>query len=511
MRPPVSRSRQLALALLGTALMSITFTATVFAQAVLMPSDSDANPQRAHEPDALKARSELVRQSALNQLRQLGGKAAAAADKWSKLSTQKLIERLALQPPVGPSIFAAPRRGASPPAPAVNNTGPGGGATIGDPGVVMLLAQTVDQGPFGVRCTATLIRPNVLLSASHCMCNFTGAGNNYPTGAKCENGDPVTAPSPLLNPKRWLAFFQYLGVRQVSKVVIDDQYEFDSTAVKGDVALLILQQPVAEIIPAALPTSNIAAPIWNSGTVEGFGYSAGPGAAQVLQQLVGPGIKALGPVNQAKCTSQSYLDPNAVLCSTFGTVPGGSPTTICNGDSGGPLIDNSDSGNEIGVNSGRDVDNCAAPQTMAFQMSTSYQIHYQWIQANAGPSQKPPGAARWPAFGQNLRYILDKRQATPFDTSGSFSSDSWITSSDSNPVLATINSSGRLLGFSLQTRDGKTICTGHGGDQANTPNVDYCSASITPGTQYHVVAKGTANETLQYVVTAHNPGTTFDQ
>jgi hypothetical protein len=253
--------------------------------------------------------------------------------------------------------------------------------------------------------------------------------------------------------------------------------------------------------------------VWTQGSIVGFGYSANPNApdATILQELILPGLKAQGQVSASACTTEHYLDPAASLCSIYTTGNTGAQSTVCSGDSGGPLWLIDSAGVEIGVTSGRNDPDCAATKTLGFQMSTAYRAHRDWIDARIQQFPNASVKGRWPAFGQNLRFVLDKRNIQVFDDTGNYQSDGWMAAADDNPILGTINASGEITHFELQDRNGKTLCQGKAGTAKNMPNVDYCSATMVKDRQFHVVARGTPNESLQFVVTTHAAGTLFSE
>jgi len=467
------------------------------------------------KPDAaaLRELASRAKLQAIEELKRLGV-AADRIDKLAALTPTKFIERLALQPPVGPSTIAAPKPGASVPSPSVNWVGEAGGATTAHPGVALLLARREGHATFDAYCSGTLIRQNIILSATHCVCFSPEQGANYPTGTLCLKGDQDNAPAALLNPRRWRAFFQHAGLRELKRVEINESYVLGGTAVRGDIALFVLSRPVVEINPPALPPASDAAQTWASGLVVGFGLSANPNApsAALLQQLVMPGLKAQGQVTSAPCTGVNYLDPKTTLCSIYVPLGGpGSKATVCKGDSGGPLWQKDASDLEIGVTSGRSDENCTTNNTVAFQMSTSYRGHWDWIDAKLKEYSSPPVRGRWPTFGENLRNVLDRRNAQFFTDQGRFESEGWMNTEESDlvPVLATINSAGPVTAFQLQDRAGHTLCKGLAGVAQKMPSVDYCWAPISPDTEFHIIAQGTPNQFLQYVVTKHAPNTSF--
>jgi hypothetical protein len=459
----------------------------------------------------LKQILEQAKAEALHQLQALGGTAAIKGSKLASLSAPRFFEQLAVRPPVGPSTIAAPKLGAPVPYPSVNNVGANGGTTAGDPGVVLMLARLADDDVYTAYCSGTLVRQNVILSAAHCVCFSDDPPSNYPTGKYCLAGNQLTARAPLLDPSRWRVFFPYAGVRTVRDVVINDQYNFDKTAVRADMALFVLSRAVGEINPPTMPPASDATPAWPGGSIVGYGLSANPNkpATSLLQELVLPGLKAHGKVELVSCSTQGYLVPKASLCAVFLGPSGQSQSTVCKGDSGGPLWLTDQSETDIGITSGRNDDNCAASNSLGFEMSTTYPPYWNWINSHLAPYSVPATKGRWPTFGQNLRFVLDRRNFGVFDQNGHYESDAWLTTTDANPILGTMNSTGAITHFELQTRDGKTLCTGLAGGTKKLPNVDYCSASIPTGLQFRVVARGDATEFLQYVVTSHAPGTSF--
>src|SRR5262249_1418961 len=153
---------------------------------------------------------------------------------------------MAVAPPVGPSTIAPPKAGG--PVPSVNNS-TGEGATTGHPGVALLLARLGGQNSFDVYCSGTLIRQNVILTAAHCMCWSPDPTSNYANGTECVQGNQAVSkpPSELNDPGRWLVYFQHVGIRKVSQVIVNEGYRFGNAAVRHDLALLVLEQPVREI------------------------------------------------------------------------------------------------------------------------------------------------------------------------------------------------------------------------------------------------------------------------
>lgn len=473
-----------------------------FAQVVSAPVAGAISVEPAPSED-LKVAAERAKQTALQQMRRLGGQAAQKANQLQSLLPHKFLERIAVDPVAGPSTIAAPPKDQlNKPIPSVNWT-VGEGPTTGHPGVALLLARKDGESEYVAQCSGTLVRQNVILTAAHCMCWSKNPDENYPTGASCVKGGGGKQPAALSRADNWRVFFQHVGVREVSKVIINEGYRFDDDGVRNDLALLVLAEPIKDINPPPLPVSASPASPWQKGEIIGFGFSAtGVEGATVLSQLTRPGLKAKGGVNSSRCDGHTFLDPASSLCSLFSPEFGGSEATVCSGDSGGPLRLFDTDGTEIGVTSGRNKENCAATGTIAFQMATSYVAHRKWIDDNLQPFTVAPTQGRWPTFGESLRDVIQRRNAVPFDESGAYLSEGWMQEATTKKVLATVNSSGAISAFEMQNRAGTTLCKGQAGVASHMRNVDYCSATVPAGVQFRIVAKGQARQFLQYVVSS---------
>jgi hypothetical protein len=211
------------------------------------------------------------------------------------------------------------------------------------------------------------------------------------------------------------------------------------------------------------------------------------------------GIKGVGQVTSGICNGLTYLEPAASLCSTYAPTQNGSTASVCEGDSGGPLWQPAEAGTEIGVTSGISTADCTIVPTIGFQMATTFRRHNVWIseQLNSVPGTDVKGIL--PAFGDNLIPVVDRRNIGSFNEAGNYKSGP-ITSEAESSILATMNSSGNILSFSVIEVGGKVLCKGTASLSANLPNINLCWATVKVGTRYQVVAKGEGSQFLQYVV-----------
>lgn len=482
---------------------------------------------------------ERARRIALDQLSALGGRAAQRSQSLAKLPIDQFFQELGRRPPVGPTANVRPSRQqveSDVPIPSVNFSN-FGGPTIDHPGVVLLLARRKGSREFDVHCTGTLVRQNVILTAAHCVCHSDDPVSDHPTAELCLKGKGnALNPSKLLQSDQWLAFFQYMGARQIAAVEISDQYQFNENAVRGDAAVLVLKQPVTAINPTIYPTESSDPPIWKSGVLVGFGFARRPDAPSpsVLQELIAPGLKTSGRVTYEPCDGVKYLEAVSSLCFTFNPGPTGSDSTMCSGDSGGPSMNAQVEPPEIGISSGRRGENCAKPGLAAFQMSTAHTSHRRWLDSVVTrytiPGSKPtPG--RWPAFGDgfSLTDVFDYPEPfAMFNEKRAYIANKRVKWSKPGIFLATINSTEDIYEFQVKDVRGNTLCEGIFASRAKKAEaeervtkprmkVDYCWANIPVNQQFFVTAQGTPDQTkwrrpqfAQWVITRHPDATGFE-
>jgi hypothetical protein len=185
-------------------------------------------------------------------------------------------------------------------------------------------------------CTATLIAPNLLLTARHCvspgqhtniMCGMAALGDPVPAGSVFVTNDPVPGANSL--------FYRAADLR----------VQPDSNDTCGwDVALVILEDnvPEAQAVPT-IPRVDRPAEAGESYVAIGYGVNADGEQNEGRMLLGGLEVRC-----SAACDRRFQVEPSEFL----------GETGICSGDSGGPALDAQ--GKVIGVVS-RGSDPCATP------------------------------------------------------------------------------------------------------------------------------------------------------
>ncbi len=190
-------------------------------------------------------------------------------------------------------------------------------------------------------CTGTLLAPNLVLTAKHCVAQVKGGAYTCD-----ENGKLVTDPDAgvvfvgagefgaTADPSQLLAGHAPTSpyVPRVSQVLVSP----GATLCDGDVALLVLDAPVDD--PVLAPVRLDALPtIGEALTTLGYGLVSGKTAATTLQE---------------RDVSVTAVGPAPAVPSVTDAVPPGTFTTgeaVCSGDSGGPAL--ASSGAVVGVTS----------------------------------------------------------------------------------------------------------------------------------------------------------------
>jgi hypothetical protein len=173
-----------------------------------------------------------------------------------------------------------------------------------------MLGRVVEGAPWGPNCTGTLVAPNIVLTAGHCVAfgslfeGFTEFGVTF---------DPVFTSASRV-------------VRVTARVHPDYTFRFPTPLPTdpvdlSDLALLILDEPV-DLIPAQLPPLGFLDRVAGmSGPLTFVGYGIPRADASFAER----GTRRAGSVR---------LGP--VFAPVVGTTP--APAVGCVGDSGGPLL-----------------------------------------------------------------------------------------------------------------------------------------------------------------------------
>ena len=217
-------------------------------------------------------------------------------------------------------------------------------------------------GLFGQQyfCTATLVGCETLLTSAHCVCveDFTGS-QCQPAGT----GAPV--------PQDHVVFFQNAGFFDVSEIIVHSGYDFPY----ADLALIKLSSPVIGIAPTPINTTG-SPEFATAASIVGYGTTGG------VERNAG--LKREGAISTTSCGTPE--DDEDFICWNFDAPigPPGEDSTICNGDSGGPLLVEVGGESQLaGVNCGQicPTNDCLPP---AFSIAQNVFSYRDWIQTNAG-------------------------------------------------------------------------------------------------------------------------------
>ncbi|MFN8542595.1 MAG: trypsin-like serine protease [Candidatus Binatia bacterium] len=196
-------------------------------------------------------------------------------------------------------------------------------------------------------CSGVLIGCQTFLTAAHCVCDTSGS--------RCQGAG---APSPAGR----LVFLQHAGFFHVARIRVHPDFRFPV----GDVAVVTLTTPVTGVTP--LPLAPTAPDVGQVMTTVGFGRTSGTRRDY--------GLKRAGDVTRTHCTD-GVSDATSVCWEFTGT---GADT--CHGDSGGPLLVETNAGLAVaGVTSGGTSDDCT-PDDLAYDASIA--PYRTWIAQVAG-------------------------------------------------------------------------------------------------------------------------------
>jgi hypothetical protein len=230
---------------------------------------------------------------------------------------------------------------------------------------------------FATYCTGTLIAPNAVLTAAHCVCD-TGAkdpsGPFYRTASSCVNGTYTRLGREVstLEPRHQRVFLQHAGHFEVSDVVVHPLFRWTDALPFSDLAILFLKTPVPpEIVPMKLNTLG-RLPVTTRGAAVGYGAHNPIGASGEVTDTgtveEPAGLKLQANVETAYCGL--YGRQRNLICWRYRTSDrfGMRLGSTCRGDSGGPLYAVSDDQTYlVGVTSGGGA-SCQPDATAAFDI-----------------------------------------------------------------------------------------------------------------------------------------------
>ncbi|KAJ1666676.1 Chymotrypsin-like elastase member 2A [Coemansia sp. RSA 1813] len=230
----------------------------------------------------------------------------------------------------------------------------------------------------GSSCTGSLIGPNVVLTAGHCV--YTSSGSMYMT-SQMNVAFTHTKPTTMSD---------FTGPA-VKEIIVNPN--FNRSTLSNDLALIILESDIPSDIATPVKIYTGAITTSTPLTAAGFGITNPSDSSSVSPNLMKVDLVA-GTTNYCKSIWSSF-DPSKLICTN-----GAAGKDTCSGDSGGPLATRINNGNDIvlaGITSFAPVTTNNPDGLCAQAGSTGYYVHanyyIDWIAKQAKLDVKSISAA----------------------------------------------------------------------------------------------------------------------
>ena len=357
--------------------------------------------------------------------------------------------------------------------------GPGGVATVDYPSVGALLSRVGAEEVF--MCTATLISPQVVLTAAHCL-----IGDNV--------GKPVAV------------FFQHAGRYAVVQETPRTPGYSGLPYRLNDIAVLKLAEPVRTIRPAALSASGL--PAGSIGTIVGYGLRDALDSSGRYAGIAGlqpEGLKLAASVETKDCRDVPKLEyPEGRICWEY-KGSGTYAASTCKGDSGGPLFVEPSPGAWFlaGVTSFglKPQGNSPLCTPGSHPVDSDVSAHLKWIKQQLRelePSAATPmNKALQPVVNDGDRLAAARRYETLVPTLPAAASA--VIEGQTGLLVATSNGTMRrsAVQFVVTAPDGTVKCK----ETVNPPFAS-CIVADPPAGNWRFELTGATGQEIQYTVVA---------
>ncbi|KAH8300903.1 hypothetical protein KR044_004937, partial [Drosophila immigrans] len=201
-------------------------------------------------------------------------------------------------------------------------------------------------------CGGSIIAPQVILTAAHCVTSEASDGSLKVTSAKQLS---IRAGS--------VDRLSGGVVISVSKVIVHEGYG----NFLNDVALLVLEQPLSySAVIKAIPLASSDTAVGSEVVISGWGHLSTNGATPKRLQF-----NTLSSLSKQQCISSTFMFTSSLICLAHTEGNG-----ACNGDSGGPAIQN---GQLVGI-AGFVMGGCGTTNPDGY---AKVFYHRDWILKNA--------------------------------------------------------------------------------------------------------------------------------